>query len=182
MLVPVLAEQCIDTISEAENGAELIKCLSEKRPDIVLLEVALCDINLFSLIKKRHPALKIILTGNHTDTLHRDFIYGHLVSAILPKNTDTDAIIDCIRRVHFNMYATEKKQSSYENAFFFSQRETELIPLIMTGKSNKEIAGCMNICDKSVEAYKKSIFRKTKTKNTIAFILFAIRQGLYRLT
>lgn len=181
LLIPALYEQHIDTIAEAETGAQLIQLIDLKLPDVVLLEMGLCDIQAFLFIKNRYPRLKIILINSHSADSPTNFLYEHQTEAILSKNTDMDTMIDRIRKVHYNRYMNEKRCLPKENNILFSQRETELIPLIMDGKSNREIAKCMNICDKAVEAHKKNIFKKTKTKGTITFILFAIRQGLYYL-
>lgn len=150
-------------------------------PDVVLLEMGLCDMQDFLFIKKHYPHLKIILINTHLTDSPGNILYDHQTDAVLSKNTDVDTMIDGIRKVHHNLHRIEKRYLPKES-ILFSQRETELIQLIMDGKSNKEIASCMQVCDKSVEAYKKSIFKKTNTRNTLGFIMFAIRQGLHRLT
>ncbi|MDP3556874.1 MAG: LuxR C-terminal-related transcriptional regulator, partial [Bacteroidota bacterium] len=60
----------------------------------------------------------------------------------------------------------------------FSKRESEIIPLICEGKSNKEIADKLNIGNKTVEAHKKSLFKKTKTQGAVGFVSYILKKGL----
>ena len=181
LLIPTLKEHGVHTIGEAEHGLQLLSLLESLKPDLILLDIAMPHMNgtsAFLKIKETYPQIKIIVISNHTETAITNFFYSKGVDAFLSKNTDLETIIETIKNVHENRYVRViVKETSQTEAIRFSQRETELIPLILDGKSNKEIADVLNIGNKTVEAHKKSLFKKTKTQSAIGFVIFALKSG-----
>ena|SRR6218665_1947274 len=186
LLIPVLQQHNIYTLGEAENGVQLLALLREKQPDLVLLDIEMPDMNgseTFEAIRKLYPVLKIIFLSTHNDEVLKDYFYSKGACAYLTKNTDTEILAETIRLVHENKYmpayeksSTRKKLNS--TGFGFSRRESEIIPLILEGKSNKEIADKLHIGNKAVEAHKKNLFKKTKTQSVVGFVSFIFKKGL----
>lgn len=178
LLTSVLYSHDMQISGEAENGHQLLELLDTKEPDILLLDIALpCNCgNAFLEVSKHYPDLKIIVISNYTKELLRNYFYLNGAKAFVTRGDGIDSIIQIIRGVYENTYAPPKNALAKEY-FYFSKREVDLIPLMIEGKSNKEIADCLNIGSKAVEAHKKNIFRKTCTQSSLAFVVFALKQG-----
>ncbi len=181
LLIPALKEYGVYTIGEAEDGLQLLSLLEILKPDLILLDIAMPQMNgtaAFLKIKETYPHIKLIVISNHTETALTHFFYSKGVNAFLSKNTDLETIIKTIRSVHENKYVRViVKETLQTETIRFSQREAELIPLILDGKSNKEIADVLHIGNKTVEAHKKNLFKKTKIQSAIGFVIFALKSG-----
>ena len=181
LLVKELNEHQICTIGEAEDGMQLLELLKNKIPDIVLLDVEMPNINgvqAFEIIKNLYPKIKVIFLTTHNSDGLRDFFYSKGVNAFLTKNVDFEEIVSTIRLVHEGKFKIVNKEYTHKSKPQFSKREHEMIPLICDGKSNKEIADKLNIGNKTVEAHKKNLFKKTKTQSAVGFVGYIFKKGL----
>lgn len=185
LLIPALEYYGVFTISEAENGIQLLDLLKKHEPDVIMMDIQMPDMSggeALIQIRKKYPNRKVvILTTYYNQLLVEDFL-SHGASAFLTKNSRIDLIADTIRLVHGNRYL--KKISSPESIEInarFSKRESEIIPLICDGLSNKEVANQLRVCSKTIEAHKKNLYRKTKTKSSAEFISYIYKSGLIYL-
>lgn len=185
LLIPALEEHNIFTIGEAENGLQVMDLLKKKKPDIVLLDIEMPKMNgreVFDKMKVLYPNTKIIILTTYDQDVLRDHYYSKGLSAYITKNTDIDLVAETIRMVHENTYipthSLQKKNSAQPGELKFSKRESEMIPLILDGHSNKEIAVKLNIGNKAVEAHKKNLFKKTKTQSAVGFVSYIFKKGL----
>lgn len=179
-LIPVLEHYSIRTIGEAENGMELLSFLETTKPDVVLLDLEMKGMNgseAFEKIRKLYPKLKLIIFSHHNDPMLVDHFHTKGASAYLSKHDDVEHIVDTIRMVHAGIVIF-KDLRTVPNELTFSARETEVIPLIIDGKTNKEIAEVLNIGPKTVEAHKKRLFKKTKTQSSVGFVGYLFKRGL----
>jgi len=185
MLIATLKEKNIITIGEAEDGIELLNLLKTKKPDLILLDIEMPNMNgskTFTEIRELYPDLKIIFLTTHTEETLIDSFYKKGAKAYLTKNIDTETLIETIQLVHENKFIryakTGKQKIESDQKIKFSKRESEIIPLIIEGKSNKQIADKLSIGNKTVEAHKKNLFKKTKTSSVVGFAIFVLRKGL----
>jgi DNA-binding NarL/FixJ family response regulator len=178
LLISVLNNYGMQITGEAENGSQLMELLGATNPDILLLDIALPYLqgHVFRELSICYPCLKIIVMGHHPEELLSDYFYLNGAKAFITKDDSLDRTIHTICAVHENTYTPEKTSFSKEYVRF-SKREADLIPLMIEGKSNKEIADCLKIGNKAVEAHKKNIFKKTNTQSSLAFVIFALKQG-----
>lgn len=179
-LIPVLEHYSIHTIGEAENGVELLSLLKNTKPDVVLLDLQMKTMNgseAFEKIRKLYPKLKIIIFSNHNDPMLINHFHAKGASAYLSKHDDVEHIVETIRMVHTGIVIF-KDISPAPDELKFSIRETEVIPLIVEGRSNKEIAKELNINHKTVEAHKKRLYEKTKTQSAVGFVGYLFKRGL----
>ncbi len=118
----------------------------------------------------------------HTENTLIDFFYEKGAKAYLTKTIDTETLIETIQLVHENKFVrnakTGKQKIEADQKIKFSKRESEIIPLIIEGKSNKQIADKLSIGNKTVEAHKKNLFKKTKTDGVVGFAIFILKKGL----
>lgn len=185
LLITSLKEYNINTIAEAEDGFQLLELLKTKKPDLILLDIEMPKMDgseTFSKIRDLYPELKIIFLTTHTENTLIDCFYEKGAKAYLTKNTNNETLVETIRLVYENKfvrtYKTEKQKIESEQKIKFSKRESEMIPLIVEGKSNKQIADKLSIGNKTVEAHKKNMFKKTKTQSAVGFVSYILKKGL----
>jgi len=181
LLISELRKHEIHTIGEAEDGIQLLELLKVKKPDIILLDIEMPNMNgsnTFDRIMKEDPKSKVIFLTTHNEFALRDYFYSKGAKAYLTKETDIEVIVETIRLVHRNEFIQVADNYANNSNPRFSKRESELIPLICEGKSNKEIADKLNIGNKTVEAHKKSLFKKTKTQGVVSFVNYILKKGL----
>jgi DNA-binding NarL/FixJ family response regulator len=170
----------ITTIGEASNGQELLHELKSKTPDLILLDLkmpVMTGKEVFEIIRRKYPQLRIAILSNYKD---ESLIINYIergAKAFLPKNYITqpfklaNAILDIKERGHY-------LENFPLHALKFTKRETEIIPLIIEEKTNKEIAHGLNIGYKVITKHKKNILRKTQSKSVKEFINSALKKGL----
>ncbi|MBA3682501.1 MAG: response regulator transcription factor [Bacteroidetes bacterium] len=185
LLIKTLKENNINTIGEAENGIQLLELLKTKKPDIVLLDIEMPHMNgseAFTRLRDQYPDLKIILLTTHTEETLINSFYEKGAKAYLTKNTDADIVIETIQLVYENKFVRKQKilKTNIETSaeIKFSRRESEIIHLMVEGKSNKQIADKLSIGNKTVEAHKKNLFKKTKTESAVGFVSYILKKGL----
>lgn len=186
LLVSTLAENGITTIAEARNGIQLINALKIHNPDVVLLDVEMPDMDGAEALKQisvLYPKQKVMILTQHENVLLGNYFINLGARAFLTKNSETSYLIETLHSVaKGNVIATfDGKVFNSQSAVKFSQRESELIPLICNGKSNKEIADKLKIGNKTVEAHKKNLFLKTNTNSAVEFVVYMFRNGLHNL-
>ncbi len=186
LLISTLNENNINIVGEAEDGMQLLNLLKTiKKPDLILLDIEMPNMNgseTFTKVRELYPELKIIFLTTHTEDTLIDCFYEKGAKAYLTKNTDTETLVETIRLVHENKFVrkdkTGKQKMEVEQKLKFSKRESEMIPLIVEGKSNKQIADKLSIGNKTVEAHKKNMFKKTKTESAVGFVSYILKKGL----
>lgn len=179
-------------ITTVSNGRELLDTLRLVIPDIVLLDVdmpVLNGIETLRLLKEQHPDIRVIMITMHNESsLVKKFstlgAFGYL-----PKNADRDSLFDALERVYrgescfdFNYKQTADTDKNLINDDkHFSQltdRETEILKLIATGYSNKEIADKLDISHRTVDTHRTNLMKKLEVSNVAGLVRFAFKNGL----
>lgn len=184
----------LEVAGEAENGKELIKLLENKPADLVLLDLEMPVMNgreALRIIKSRFPYIKVIILSFHTEeTMIVECIKLGACSFIC-KDSSYEVFIESIRQVNEEGYyynkniskalANELSGKSEGDSMLdykLTERETEIVMLICEGKTNKEIAGQLNIVVKTVDFHKANIYRKTKTYTSAGLYNYALKSRL----
>ncbi|PKP22607.1 MAG: DNA-binding response regulator [Bacteroidetes bacterium HGW-Bacteroidetes-21] len=184
-------------VAEASNGEEALKILSEKSPDIVILDISLPDINgieLLKIIKKDNFQIKVILFTMHEDAEYINSAIDNGANGYILKNGEIGELIRAINQVYlgknfFSEYVSyiivnEMKQSknmsnSAIEIFKISPRERDVLKLIVEGFSNKMISVKLNISVNTVAIHRTNIMKKVKAKNAADLVNIAIKNNLF---
>ena len=189
----------IEVIGEASNGKELIALTQQLRPDIILTDIVMPvmdGIEATRLLKQQYPTINIIaLSMFDQDNLIIEMLESGAKGYLL-KNADKTEIIESIKSVFrdvpyycrstsvklarmiahskFNPYKTTERPS-------FSDKEVEIIRLICKEYTNKEIGQQLFLSARTVEGYRVKILEKMQVKSTAGIVIYAIKNGMYRL-
>lgn len=143
-------------------------------------------IKALELMKKNKPGIKIIVITQ----LESDELILHALklgaASFLTKNCDLSELEFAIRKVldnkeYFPDYvsvAITKLKGGHLATLDLSPREYQVLRMVVEGKANKEIANLLFLELYTIESYRKSIMRKTKTTNAADLTRFAFKVGL----
>lgn len=189
------AQEDIEVVGEAENGRQIIKMTRQKNPDLVIMDIAMPDLNGIDAtmaLKEEFPDIRVIALSMHSD---KRFVLGMLkagASGYLLKECAFQELITAVRSVlsggayispkiaghvlsDYVQKSADKAASGIET---LSGREREVLQLIAEGKSTKEIASSLNISVKTVETRRKGLMDKLGVKTIADLVKFAIREGM----
>lgn len=192
----------IEVVFEAENGREFLKKLEENPIDLVLLDIQMPEMDGFQtakVLKEKYSEIHILIISQLTtkESIHRVMELG--ANGFFTKNSDPDQLQNAILSVKENGYYFGQELGSVIREIMFwdnkkedlekieeikidedclTAREIEIIKLVSNGYSSKEISSILNINVRTVETHRKHIIDKTRSKNFIGAVIFALKHQL----
>ena len=188
----------MEVVAEAENGRAAAKLTRRFRPDVIVMDINMPDLNGIDATRQivaEFPGTKIIAFSMHTD---HQFVAGALkagVSGYLQKDSAFEELDRAIRSVIANQtYLSPKiagdvvigyvgKLLADESAApaVLTDREREVTQLFAEGHKTKEIAGRLNLSVKTIETHRRKIMEKLGIASIAELTKFAIREGITTL-
>ncbi len=184
----------IDISGETGKFDEAIEMIRVKRPDIVLLDINLQNgsgLDAVPLIRKFSPGTRIIAVSMHNQPSYAKKMIQLGAKGYITKNSSHEELLKAIEVVMRNeqYICTEIRdiistqvmsETTNEPAIHnLSIREIEIIKLIKSGLSSKEIAARLNITVRTVEVHRHNILKKLKLKNTPSLINYINNTDLF---
>ena len=193
-LVAVLSTQPdFQVVAEAGTGAEVVRLVAELRPDVVLLDLAMPEMDGVAALERLGsccPDVRAtVLTAFDSD----ERIVGAVragAKGYLLKGAPRQEIFNAIRVVHAGgsllqpIVATrlmERVAGASGTAAQLTEREREVLQLLAQGKTNKEIAGALVIAERTVKFHVSSILGKLGVGNRTEAVTVAAQQGIVNL-
>jgi DNA-binding NarL/FixJ family response regulator len=190
----VSAQADMEVVGEAGDGRTAIRLAEELRPDIVVMDISMPDMNGLQAtekLKQLQPEIKILTLSRHTDVGFLQQILGAGASGYVLKQSTSTELIRAIRTVAaggsyldpaiagkvMGGFARSRSKPRAEAKGSISGRESEVLRLIAWGHSNKEIAARMEISVKTVEVHKANAMRKLDMRSGIDIVRYALLQG-----
>lgn len=185
----------IEVAATYNNGAALLKGLQEQPIDVLLLDLQLPDKNgaeLVPIILSQHPDIHIlILSGVESSSYIKEMIQKGCKGYLLKSNTDKTKLIAAIQEVYNGGIYLEhavKEQLLHEMLIAkrkldkinpkITQRELEILHLIMEELNNQEIADRLFISLRTVETHRYNLLQKLNAKNTAGLLRIARQMGI----
>ena len=185
----------INVLFDASNGIELLDELKKSKPDVILLDIEMPIMNVKEAllkIKEKYPAIKVIMISSYYDDAYiTEYL---LLGAVgfLPKHCDIEKVIDAIFAVYEqgfyfdnniskSLLAKLMKSKAVNPTLpnqILSNREIDILKLTCLEKTSKEISEELFISQRTVEWHRKQIMIKTKAKNVVGLVMYAIKNKI----
>ena len=193
------SDETIDVVGEASNGRTAVQRVLELRPDVVLMDVRMPDLDGIAATREvvaTSPEAKVvILTTFEQD----DYIFGALnagASGFLLKRTSPEELLAAIhsvaagdsllspsvtRRVIDRMARHPAVEAAFDERLDeLTPREREVLEQVARGLSNSEIAAALVIEESTVKTHVKRILMKLRLRDRVQAVIFAYESGLAR--
>ncbi len=167
------------------NGKDLLQKLKFVQPDLLMLDInmpKLDGIEAAKMIRIQYPSLKIVIVSMYSDERIFNALIEIGVHGFIPKQTDTKVFVEALTDVmnggnaFISPFATGKVAELDEAAtagkLQLSEREIEIIRLIKTGRSTKEISEMLHLSPFTVNTHRKNICKKLKISSPLALIKY----------
>ena len=187
----VNAQPDMEVVGEAGDGELAIKEAVRLKPDVVVMDITMPNLNGLRATKKLRAIdgdIKILTLTRHTDDGYLKQLLAAGASGYVLKQSAPTELINAIRTVaagnaYLDPALTRKVMGGYvsradsqrgENKTEITDREAEVLRLIAFGYSNKEIAAQLDLSVKTVEAHKANAMRKLGITSRIDIVKYAI--------
>lgn len=186
-----------EVCAEAKTGKEAVVLAEQLKPQIVVMDISMPDLNGLEAARRIHKALPkagiLILTMHFSDQLVREVIEAGARGYILKSDADRDlvAAVDSIanRRTFFTSRASEmllgngapaasNVEPSLPLRSRLTSREREIVQLLAEGKSSKEVAVALGISVKTAETHRANIMRKLEIHSISELVRYAVKNQI----
>jgi DNA-binding NarL/FixJ family response regulator len=180
----------IEVAAEASDGEEAVRLAEKIQPRVIVMDCALPKMDGMEAtrrIKKQWPEIAVLMLSMHSeDTWVRLALESGANGYILKSAVDMD-LADAIKRVAAGNTVLDPRVSlpavlKGERASGLTNREVEILRLIVGGKSNKEIAVDLGLSVNTVAVHRANIMENLGIHNTAELVVYAIKNGLVNLS
>ena len=186
--------ESVEVIAVYNNPQEALSKVPILKPDILLTDLDMPELNGFDLIEKlKVHGLKMsyVILSMHLDqaTIKKALAAG--VSGYMPKNSNESEFVMCIETVasgesYFSQQTMKAltqigkpmEKSNFSKMNSLTKREVEILKLIAEGLSNKEIGEQLFIAVSTVETHRKALMEKLEVNKVTALVRIAVQEGL----
>jgi DNA-binding NarL/FixJ family response regulator len=185
-------------LDEAKTGLDFLNILQNKKPDIVLMDISMPELDGVEATEKallKYPDLKIIALSSYSDHIYYYKMIKAGVQGFVLKKSGREELEkainsvcrgetyfpqDILRNLIFKI-GKSSTESIGDNKIVLSKREIEVLQLICKGNKNNEIAEKLHISPKTVGNHRTNLLSKTTTRNAAHLVMFAIKNHLIEI-
>lgn len=187
------SQEDMTVISEASDGSSAMQRAIALKPDVIVMDISMPGMNGLAAtraLKQKQPQLAIVTLTRHGDDAYVQELLRAGVSGYVLKQSAPAELLQAIRaaaaggqyidsaltaRVTARLLGRADKAG--KSAVALTEREAEVLRMIASGYSNKEIAGRLSLSVKTVEAHKANAMRKLGLQGRIDIVKYAVLQG-----
>jgi DNA-binding NarL/FixJ family response regulator len=179
-------ESDMKVVGEAGNGEDSIKLAKELHPQVVVMDCALPGMNGLDATRQiieDAPNTAVLMLSMHTEsTWVRQAIEAGAKGYVLKNAMDLE-LGAAIRKVAagetvFDPQVEQRSVLKGERSAALTQRELEVLQMIVDGKSNKEIATALDLSANTIAVHRANIMNSLGIHKTAELVVYAIRAGL----
>jgi DNA-binding NarL/FixJ family response regulator len=186
-----------EVCGEAQTGREAVVKAEQLKPDIVILDISMPDLNGVEAARRIRKASEntevLILSAHYSDQLIREIVEAGARGYIVKSDSDRDLVIAvetlANHKPFFTPRATEVILGNFnaggarakipeEIRDRLTSREREIVQLLAEGKSSKEVATFLCISVKTVETHRANIMRKLQLHTVTELVRYAVRNQI----
>ena len=183
-------------IGEAANGREAVELAALLAPQVIIMDVTMPLLNGLEAadqILQSHRQIGVIMLTMHADESYVLRALSIGVKGYLLKESAEDDLLLAVKAVangktFFSPAITQTlledyirvlRQEGLSDSFdLLTTREKEVLQLLAEGKTNKEVAGLLNVSPHTVESHRTNLMQKLNIHNTAEIVLYAVRKAL----
>lgn len=191
------SQEDIIVVGEAGNGEEALEFVSKLAPDVVLMDISMPKMNGLEatrLIKEHFPQVKVLILTQHDNREYISPALGAGAAGYVLKRSGSREMLNALRQVYeqgafltdnvahevlreYSRNGHHKKEDEQH----LTDRERQVLQLIVEAKSNKEIALALGISPKTVSVHRTNLMLKLNVQNTVELIRYAAGNPLVSL-
>ena len=186
----------ISVVGNAVNGREAVRMAKELKPDIVLMDIAMPELNGIEATHQIHqacPATRVLILSMHASVEHvRQALRAGAQGYLLKKSAGAE-VVDAVRLVYagggylspeitgivIGDYSADSRAA--DPLELLTHRERQILQLIAEGKSSAQAATSLFLSRKTVDTYRSRLMQKLGIHDLHGLIKFAIEHGLTSL-
>ncbi|MHB8110248.1 MAG: response regulator [Syntrophorhabdaceae bacterium] len=189
-------EKNITITGEASNGREAVREIVKKKPDVVIMDIFMPEMNgidATEAILEDYPAIKVVILTMNSSREHIFRAFKAGASAYLLKELAGEELIRAVNAVHtgkryicdsvsgavIDDYIKFRDRTDEDDGLLkLTRREREITQLIAEGKSNRDVASILFLAPSTVATYRHRIMNKLELNDFSELIKFSIKNGL----
>lgn len=190
------AQHDITVIGDAADGRTTVQQVKQLCPDVVVMDISMPNLNgieATQYIREDCPSAKIVILSIHDTSEHIFRALQAGARGYVLKESAGKEVVAAVRTVYAgHRYLSQKITETVIDDYIrngrpaqtksplesLSQREREVLQLVVEGKSSSEIAAMINLSPKTVETYRSRIMQKLGIHDLPGLVKFAIQHGL----
>lgn len=185
------AEADMEIVGEAGNGREALELAEKWKPDVVVMDVAMPELNGIEATRRMTgslPHTRVIALSMHKDSVYVREVLRAGARGYLLKDSGASDLVSAVRAVAngegylspavSNAVLDDYRKHVTNPIDLLSSREREVLQMLAEGKTNKEIAGVLNLSVYTVDAHRGHIMEKLNLHSISDLVRFAVRNGL----
>lgn len=190
------AESDIRVVGTAADGRQAVRQIKKSQPDIVVMDIAMPELNGIEAtrqISEACPAVKVIILSMHDSSEHiyqalkagakgyllKESAGKEVVAAVRAVSSGHRYLSDRIEEMVIEGYVVHRDaapgKSPLDN---LSDRERQILQLVVEGKSSTEISEILFLSPKTVDNYRSRLMQKLDIQNLTELVKFAIQHGI----
>jgi DNA-binding NarL/FixJ family response regulator len=188
----ILAEQSdMEIVGEAGNGREALELAARLKPDVVVMDVAMPELNGIEATRRmaeNAPHARVLALSMHKDSVYVREILRAGARGYLLKDSVAADLVTAVRAIaagegYLSPAVSDAVLDDYRRHVtnpidLLTSREREVLQMLAEGKTNKEIAGILNLSVYTVDAHRGRIMEKLNVHSINELVRFAVRNGL----
>jgi DNA-binding NarL/FixJ family response regulator len=190
-------EPGMDIIAEAETGKEAVRMCEKIQADLIIMDITMPEmdgIEATRIIKEKYSDIKILALTMLSEDQHIRKMIKAGASGYILKSSGKQELIKAIKTIidgkhYFSNDATqailqelvspEVKRVKEDDEVHITERELEVLQLIVNEFTNQEIADKLFVSVRTVDAHRRNLLQKTGAKNTAGLVKYALQNNLF---
>src|SRR5581483_3164695 len=185
------AQSDMEIVGEAGNGREAVELADQLKPDVVVMDVAMPELNGIEATRRiagSAPHTRVIALSMHKDSVYVREVLRAGARGYLLKDSGAGDLVSAVRAVaqgegYLSPAVSTAVLDDYRRHVtnpidLLTSREREVLQMLAEGKTNKEIAGVLNLSVYTVDAHRGRIMEKLNLHSINELVRFAVRNGL----
>lgn len=186
-----------EVCGEARDGREAVECASRLKPDVLLLDIGMPNLNGLDaarqILAMTPEARILILTIHDSEQVVREVLAAGARGFLLKSDAGRDLVAAVEAVQHRRTFFTPKvaqmlldgylrpPESNTLDKGVLTPREREVIQLVAEGKSTKEVATTLSLSVKTAETHRTNLMRKLDLHSVADLTLYAVRNGIVQV-